>query len=418
MTTAAQSHSTPPREGHQLEDETVATSASIMARSNDQCEVCGAPGIPCHPSLQLQAMYALMGTATLGTLLCVQCAKLAAQACDLHTQLQELDDQLRLVHISMLYCLMEQGGNDGLQRSKLHQTERPQVERGPYTVDLTCRLCDEQFSSTSALLTHLRVQHGADTPHGLQRATAPCGPCTVCRCGRTAAPTPESSQPLSRDTVVPDHSSARPDAAGSTAEGTVMACRSAADVEPANAEGSLACSACPQRFTSAAQRRRHQRQAHPLLLIHTCRHCGKRFPSPSKLRIHEDSHAGARPHACEVCGRRYLSAQKLHVHARSHTGERPFVCHMCGRTFASAAYLSQHELTHTGRRPHQCHVCGKQFTQRGTMTKHVRNVHGTLVGQRTDVGAAQGMSGVVTQGVTVMTNLSGAGAGCAQKLGT
>ncbi|KAF0289530.1 Zinc finger protein 26 [Amphibalanus amphitrite] len=309
MTTAAQSHSTLPREGPQLEDETVATSASIMARSNDQCEVCGAPGIPCHPSLQLQAMYALMGTATLGALLCAQCAKLAAQACDLHTQLQELDDQLRLVHINMLYCLMEQG------------------------------------------------------------------------------------------------------------EGTT-ACRSAADVEPANAEGSLACSACPQRFTSAAQRRRHQRQAHPLLLIHTCRHCGKRFPSPSKLRIHEDSHAGARPHACEVCGRRYLSAQKLHVHARSHTGERPFVCHMCGRTFASAAYLSQHELTHTGRRPHQCHVCGKQFTQRGTMTKHVRNVHGTLVGQRTDVGAAQGMSGVVTQGVTVMTNLSGAGAGCAQKLGT
>lgn len=132
---------------------------------------------------------------------------------------------------------------------------------------------------------------------------------------------------------------------------------------------------CPERPLPLTQRRRQARAKHGGPPRHVCSACGKRFPTPSKLNVHQLSHQGARPHQCPHCPRRYLSRQKLHVHVRTHSGERPFVCHVCGRTFASAAYLVQHEHTHTGLRRHQCPVCGKMFTQRGTMTKHVRKVH-------------------------------------------
>ena len=282
-----------------------------------------------------------------------------------------------------------------------------QSDKGLGAAELTCRLCDKRLGSSSALLRHLRLQHSADTPPGVECSPTPCAPCTVCRCGRdrAASSPPERTSPASGGT---DEQSGS--VTGHTAEDRTV-CRpapSAANQTPV--QDQLACAACPERFASAAQRRLHQRREHPLPLPHVCRLCGKRFPSPSKLRIHENSHAGAKPHVCEVCGRRYHSAQKLHVHARSHTGERPFVCHMCGRTFASAAYLAQHELTHSGRRPHQCNLCGKQFTQRGTMTKHVRNVHSTLAGQSSSEGAARG--------VTIVTGPPGTGAVPIQKLDT
>ena len=83
-----------------------------FAASTNHCQVCGAPAKLCHQDLLQQAMYAIMGVATSTTVaaLCAQCSSLAAQACQLHAQLQVLDDRLRRFHVKMLYSHLEQKG--------------------------------------------------------------------------------------------------------------------------------------------------------------------------------------------------------------------------------------------------------------------------------------------------------------------
>jgi len=54
--------------------------------------------------------------------------------------------------------------------------------------------------------------------------------------------------------------------------------------------------------------------------LHECRHCLKRFNRPSTLRIHANTHTGARPFQCPFpdCGREFNVNSNMRRHYRNH----------------------------------------------------------------------------------------------------
>ncbi|TDL15274.1 hypothetical protein BD410DRAFT_732986, partial [Rickenella mellea] len=53
---------------------------------------------------------------------------------------------------------------------------------------------------------------------------------------------------------------------------------------------------------------------------HTCVHCGKRFNRPSSLKIHVNTHTGAKPFECPHpgCGRQFNVSSNMRRHYRNH----------------------------------------------------------------------------------------------------
>ena len=139
---------------------------------------------------------------------------------------------------------------------------------------------------------------------------------------------------------------------------------------------------------------------------YSCTTCGKRFPTPSKLRIHERTHSGERPFPCSIClkafktagnlkahqaihneekkkeirkrfpcttcGKRFRTPSLLQIHERTHSGERPFPCSICLKAFKTAGNLKGHEVIHSDERPYQCVVCLRRFKLKCNLIKHQR----------------------------------------------
>src|SRR5277367_5026608 len=100
---------------------------------------------------------------------------------------------------------------------------------------------------------------------------------------------------------------------------------------------------------------------------YACNTCGKRFPDPSHLKIHERSHSGEKPFNCADCGQRFSHKSNLTQHQRIHTGETPFQCGHCPKRFKSSSDLRQHERIHSGVKPYECGECGIRFGQLGSL---------------------------------------------------
>ena len=49
---------------------------------------------------------------------------------------------------------------------------------------------------------------------------------------------------------------------------------------------------------------------------HSCSFCGKSYPKPNRLRVHERLHTGEKPFACRGCGKAYRSKSSLLNHKK------------------------------------------------------------------------------------------------------
>ena len=72
---------------------------------------------------------------------------------------------------------------------------------------------------------------------------------------------------------------------------------------------------------------------------YNCEHCGKGFPSPSRLTAHLVTHTKVKPYECKECGKFFSSQGALYNHAGVHN---PSKCEHCDRTFAQKASLKNH----------------------------------------------------------------------------
>ena len=90
--------------------------------------------------------------------------------------------------------------------------------------------------------------------------------------------------------------------------------------------------------------------ATPVVVVHFCGHCQKRFRSLGKLAQHERVHATETepPFGCSFCPKQFGKQWEATRHERTHTGEKPYACSMCPRRFNDKSHVTRHEWTHTG----------------------------------------------------------------------
>nr|XP_023502262.1 zinc finger protein 709 [Equus caballus] len=103
-----------------------------------------------------------------------------------------------------------------------------------------------------------------------------------------------------------------------------------------------------------------------------CKECGKAFPFPSFLKIHERTHTEEKPYKCKICAKAFRFSSNVQVHERTHTGEKPYECKKCSKAFTHSTSLQRHERFHTGEKPYECKKCSKAFTYSTSLQIHER----------------------------------------------
>jgi KRAB domain-containing zinc finger protein len=173
------------------------------------------------------------------------------------------------------------------------------------------------------------------------------------------------------------------------------------------------CPECRGKFPCNYVFRKHQRDNHPEIFIHTCPECQASFSEAQFLQTHLKTHSPSGPYKCLACkvGRTYISAELLHQHlevrhtighyqkcsecdfvcggrvdltvhmARKHGGPWPVTCPECSKGFPSKSELETHiRVKHTPdelkpQPSFKCQECGAQFREKYALKTHVQGVH-------------------------------------------
>ena len=107
----------------------------------------------------------------------------------------------------------------------------------------------------------------------------------------------------------------------------------------------------------------------------SCNICNKPVPKRC-ISKHRMSHA--KEHVCKICKKRYPRPSALKEHMNTHTGERPFICAQCGKSFTSRSSLYSHRSAHSSDRPFACTMCHKDFKWKHSLQYHV-NMHEQII---------------------------------------
>ncbi|XP_034775057.2 zinc finger protein 208-like isoform X2 [Acipenser ruthenus] len=135
------------------------------------------------------------------------------------------------------------------------------------------------------------------------------------------------------------------------------------------------CSLCCKGFPEEGELLRHMQRGHE------CRVCGMLFGALAELRLHLETHPGARPFRCLTCGLAFSHLKNLtrHQKNRSHQGviregkptEAPkhHTCSQCGKTFRFLSDVKRHQPTHTGEKQ-RCQLYPKAYSLPQALRPH------------------------------------------------
>ncbi|KAM6936701.1 uncharacterized protein PEZ65_006758 [Lycodopsis pacificus] len=101
-----------------------------------------------------------------------------------------------------------------------------------------------------------------------------------------------------------------------------------------------------------------------------CDRCNKDFISVNTWMAHVDLHR-RKPFWCLSCARGFKDEALLDKHMQSHD-LRTYGCNICPKKFCTAKQLRVHHNSHTGARPYPCTFCGKRFSQSGNLNSHLK----------------------------------------------
>jgi len=98
----------------------------------------------------------------------------------------------------------------------------------------------------------------------------------------------------------------------------------------------------------------------------------KKTSSPRRVVKRQSICSGSKKSRCDQCGKKYTTPSNLRVHMRIHTDHRPYACTVCDKKFTQQSNLTAHMRTHSGERPYSCSVCGEKFAQLSGLSYHTR----------------------------------------------
>ncbi len=142
------------------------------------------------------------------------------------------------------------------------------------------------------------------------------------------------------------------------------------------------CDICFKYYAYPTSLSDHKRFVHDKQANHTCLepNCGKSFPTPWKLKRHENVHVEYKRYECEFmgCGRSFAEKYQLSQHIMTHTNDFPFVCNHenCKEKFGTEKQLKDHSNKHTGETPYKCDECEDSFGQPDSLKHHKVRRHG------------------------------------------
>ncbi|XP_029632943.1 uncharacterized protein LOC115208765 [Octopus sinensis] len=105
----------------------------------------------------------------------------------------------------------------------------------------------------------------------------------------------------------------------------------------------------------ATKRKTHRKQ-------HSCKFCGRGFPSRCNLIKHIRTHTGEKPFRCKCCRASFANPSNLTRHVRTHTGEKPYPCPHCPKSFRASSTLKHHIYTHAKCNSYKCRFCSKVYS--------------------------------------------------------
>ncbi|NXJ84026.1 E4F1 factor, partial [Trogon melanurus] len=107
------------------------------------------------------------------------------------------------------------------------------------------------------------------------------------------------------------------------------------------------CGECGKLYKTIAHVKGHRR-VHSDERPYSCPKCGKRYKTKNAQQVHFRTHLEDKPYVCQYCSRGFREKGSLVRHIRHHTGEKPFKCYRCGRGFAEHGTLNRHLKTKGG----------------------------------------------------------------------
>ncbi|GFR58226.1 zinc finger protein 2 homolog [Elysia marginata] len=154
----------------------------------------------------------------------------------------------------------------------------------------------------------------------------------------------------------------------------------------------LTCGLCGQVFPNRTSRLIHYKTDHKdTILKCTQPGCDKMYSHKDELESHLKMHKQRRRRQCPICGAMVV---RLVSHLRSHKSidEMPdselFMCDQCPMKFKTNTLLKEHMRRH-GNEKIKCHLCPKSFPTRAGLSRHLINVHSSLMRHQCEICGKQ-----------------------------